>query len=131
MRVSCCVPPCCCSSVTWHRDAHTNYCPLFRARACVASASTAGADDEQVQITLVDCPGHATLIRTVIGGAHIIDLALLVVDVTKGMQTQTAECFVLCEIMCDRMIVVLNKTDLLDAASRTERVAKVRDARSG
>jgi hypothetical protein len=37
-----------------------------------------------LQFTLVDCPGHASLIRTVIGGAQIIDLAVLVVDATKG-----------------------------------------------
>lgn len=48
-----------------------------------------------VQFTLVDCPGHASLIRTVIGGAQIIDMMLLVVDATKGMQTQTAECVVI------------------------------------
>ena len=27
-----------------------------------------------VQITLVDCPGHASLIRSIIGGAQIIDM---------------------------------------------------------
>jgi hypothetical protein len=31
----------------------------------------------------VDCPGHASLIRTIIGGAQIIDLMLLVIDITK------------------------------------------------
>lgn len=50
---------------------------------------------EKLQFTFVDCPGHASLIRTVIGGAQIIDLILLVVDVIKGVQTQTAECLVL------------------------------------
>ena len=70
---------------------------------------------ENVQFTLVDCPGHASLIRTVIGGyysfqllgyahffffffspgAQIIDLMLLVIDATKGMQTQTAEVVIL------------------------------------
>ena len=40
----------------------------------------------EMQFTLVDCPGHASLIRTIIGGAQIIDLMLLVVDVTKGIQ---------------------------------------------
>jgi selenocysteine-specific elongation factor len=39
---------------------------------------------------LVDCPGHASLIRTIIGGAQIIDLMFLVVDINKGIQTQTA-----------------------------------------
>ena len=47
------------------------------------------------QVTLVDCPGHASLIRTIIAGAQIIDAMMLVVDVTKGIQTQTAECLVI------------------------------------
>lgn len=45
----------------------------------------------KIQYTLVDCPGHASLIRTIIGGAQIIDLMFLVIDATKGIQTQTAE----------------------------------------
>jgi selenocysteine-specific elongation factor len=32
------------------------------------------------------------LIRTIIGGAQIIDRMLLVVDRTEGVQTHTAEC---------------------------------------
>ena len=102
----------------------------------------AGQGYDDVQVTLVDCPGHASLIRTIIGGmsagvhgessyslcqemstdphpsttlkylgvqciicittqywmslfhiagAQIIDFMVLVVDVTKGIQTQTAE----------------------------------------
>jgi len=45
---------------------------------------------DSLQFTLVDCPGHASLIRTIIGGAQIIDMMLLVVDANKGIQTQTA-----------------------------------------
>ena len=43
---------------------------------------------DELQITLVDCPGHASLIKTIIGGAQIINMMLLVIDVTKGIQTQ-------------------------------------------
>lgn len=32
----------------------------------------------------MDCPGHASLIRTILCGARIIDMVLLVVDITKG-----------------------------------------------
>ena len=39
---------------------------------------------DTVQYTLVDCPGHASLIRTIIGGAQIIDLMILVIDIIKG-----------------------------------------------
>ena len=75
-----------------------------------------------LQITLVDCPGHASLIRTIIGGAQIIDMILLVVDATKGMQTQTAECLVIAEMTTRNLIVVLNKIDLFPENEREERV---------
>lgn len=38
----------------------------------------------QLQFTFVDCPGHSGLIRTIIGGAQIIDFMILVIDVNKG-----------------------------------------------
>ena len=80
---------------------------------------------DRIQITLVDCPGHASLIRTIIGGAQIIDLMMLVIDVGKGIQTQTAECLVIGEITNDKMIIVLNKIDLLPAEGRQEKLAKM------
>ena len=60
-----------------------------------------------------------------VSGAQIIDLMMLVIDVTKGMQTQTAECLVIGEIACDSMIVVLNKIDLLPDAKRSASIEKV------
>jgi len=44
----------------------------------------ADAPFSALQVTLVDCPGHASLIRTIVGGAQIVDAMVLVVDVTKG-----------------------------------------------
>ncbi|XP_034022541.1 selenocysteine-specific elongation factor [Thalassophryne amazonica] len=78
-----------------------------------------------LQFTLVDCPGHASLIRTIIGGAQIIDLMMLVVDVVKGMQTQTAECLLIGELTCPRMVVVLNKIDLLPPNKRQSAIEKM------
>ncbi|XP_075997360.1 selenocysteine-specific elongation factor [Genypterus blacodes] len=80
---------------------------------------------DSLQFTLVDCPGHASLIRTIIGGAQIIDLMMLVVDVVKGMQTQTAECLLIGELTCSRMVVVLNKTDLLPPNKRESAIEKM------
>jgi selenocysteine-specific elongation factor len=82
---------------------------------------------QQVQITLVDCPGHASLIRTIIGGAQIIDLVLLVVDAVKGWQAQTTECLVLAELCSPHLVVALNK---IDAFPENERDQKVEEARS-
>jgi len=83
---------------------------------------------QRLQFTMVDCPGHASLIRTIIGGAQIIDRMLLVVDVSKGIQTQTAECLVIGEILMNDLIVVLNKVDIFETEEKRfeaiERVSK-------
>jgi len=77
-----------------------------------------------LQFTLVDCPGHASLIKTIIGGASIIDVMFLVIDVTKGIQTQTSECIVIGEILMPKVIVILNKIDLLPEENREDVVNK-------
>nr|XP_019942365.1 PREDICTED: selenocysteine-specific elongation factor [Paralichthys olivaceus] len=84
-----------------------------------------GGQHDSLQFTLVDCPGHASLIRTIIGGAQIIDLMMLVVDVVKGIQTQTAECLLIGELTCPRMVVVLNKIDLLPPNKRQSAIEKM------
>jgi selenocysteine-specific elongation factor len=73
----------------------------------------------------VDCPGHASLIRTIIGGAQIIDCMLLVIDIVKGVQTQTAECLIIGEISCNKMLIVLNKLDLIEESKRESTIEKV------
>ncbi|XP_053964670.1 selenocysteine-specific elongation factor [Anastrepha ludens] len=80
---------------------------------------------DQVQFTFVDCPGHASLIRTIIGGAQIIDLMLLVVDAQKGIQTQTAECIVIGELLRRKLIIVVNKIDLLEKSTRAAQLQKL------
>uniref|UniRef100_A0A8C0NCS0 Eukaryotic elongation factor, selenocysteine-tRNA specific n=2 Tax=Canis lupus familiaris TaxID=9615 RepID=A0A8C0NCS0_CANLF len=101
--------------------------------ALPAPPAASGAEPEpepepgepQLQVTLVDCPGHASLIRTIIGGAQIIDLMMLVIDVTKGMQTQSAECLVIGQIACQKLVVVLNKIDLLAEGKRQAVIDKM------
>uniref|UniRef100_A0A7G3B0F2 Putative selenocysteine-specific elongation factor n=1 Tax=Lutzomyia longipalpis TaxID=7200 RepID=A0A7G3B0F2_LUTLO len=82
--------------------------------------------DKKLQYTFVDCPGHASLIRTIISGAQIIDFMILVVDVVKGVQTQTAECIVIGQLTCKKMLVVLNKIDQLEGQKeqKIEKMAK-------
>lgn len=82
-------------------------------------------DKKYLQFTLVDCPGHASLLKTLIGyfnlrfknkikgGSKIMDFALCIVDITHGIQTQTAECILLTEILKIPIIVVLTKLDLV------------------
>ncbi|XP_019392389.1 PREDICTED: selenocysteine-specific elongation factor [Crocodylus porosus] len=93
--------------------------------SCLCTALPPRLGPGHLQFTLVDCPGHASLIRTIIGGAQIIDLMMLVIDVTKGMQTQSAECLVIGQIACQKMVVVLNKIDLLPEGKRQAAIEKM------
>jgi selenocysteine-specific elongation factor len=82
---------------------------------------------KRLQITLVDCPGHASLIRTIIGGAQIIDIVLLVVDAVKGWQAQTTECLVLAELCTSHMIIALNKIDAIPIQERAHKIKVVQE----
>lgn len=57
--------------------------------------------------------------KTVIGGASIIDLMVLVVDCQKLIQTQTFECIVLGEILMDKLLIAFNKVDLIQSEPQT------------
>lgn len=43
----------------------------------------------------------------------------------KGIQTQTAECLVIGEIICTKMMVIINKVDLLEESKRAQLVEKM------
>ena len=69
---------------------------------------------ESKLVTLVDSPGHADLIRSVVAGAGIIDAAILVVAADEGPMIQTGEHLVVLESMgIKHLIVALSKTELV------------------
>jgi selenocysteine-specific elongation factor len=75
-------------------------------------------------VTLVDAPGHADLIRSVVAGAGIIDAALVVVAADKGPEIQTGEhIIVLDAVGVETVIPVITKIDLVDS-NRIEDVQK-------
>ena len=43
-----------------------------------------------------------------------MDMVIMVIDVTKGIQAQTAEGLLVAEISVNNMVVVLNKIDRVD-----------------
>ncbi|MHA1480718.1 MAG: selenocysteine-specific translation elongation factor [Candidatus Thorarchaeota archaeon] len=68
-------------------------------------------------VTLVDAPGHADLIRSVVAGANIIDAAILVIAADQGPQLQTGEHIVVLSLLGVKSIVVaITKADLVPAS---------------
>ncbi|MGY5876718.1 MAG: selenocysteine-specific translation elongation factor [Candidatus Thorarchaeota archaeon] len=65
-------------------------------------------------VTLVDTPGHADLIRSVVAGANIIDAAILTVAADEGPMIQTGEHIVVLKaIDIETVIVAITKIDLV------------------
>jgi selenocysteine-specific elongation factor len=77
-------------------------------------------------ITLVDVPGHADLIKTVVASVDIIDCAIVVVDAVHGPQIQTGEHLVILESFgIKHIIVALNKIDLISEDQLNKIMQKV------
>jgi len=51
---------------------------------------------------------------------------LLVVDAQKGIQTQTAECLIIGELLQKKLIVVINKIDVYPEDQRESKLEKLR-----
>ncbi|HTY76009.1 MAG TPA: selenocysteine-specific translation elongation factor [Candidatus Nanoarchaeia archaeon] len=79
---------------------------------------------DQYLVTLVDLPGHFSLVRHTVAGANIIDEAVLVVAADLGLQVQTVEHFsIIKNIGIRDLVVALNKVDLA-SQERIEEVKK-------
>jgi len=70
---------------------------------------------EGKKITFLDTPGHEAFLRIRERGSMVADLALLVIDTTKGVQDQTKEAIKIIKKTNIPLIVVLNKVDRIDA----------------
>ena len=68
------------------------------------------------RITLVDAPGHESLMATMLSGATMIDGAIVLISATEECpQPQTREHLMALEILgIDKVIIVQNKIDLAD-----------------
>src|SRR3989339_1100368 len=65
-------------------------------------------------ITFVDVPGHEMLMATMLSGAAIIDVAILVIAANEGIKPQTREHLVALQAKdIKNIIIVQNKIDLV------------------
>ncbi|MGA7087355.1 MAG: GTP-binding protein [Candidatus Dormiibacterota bacterium] len=67
------------------------------------------------KLVIADCPGHVEYTRNMATGASTADLALVVVDVTRGLREQTRRHSALAMLFGVRhLLVAVNKMDLVD-----------------
>ena len=120
---------------------HIDHGKTALARAISEQVSTAGLDKhpqaqergitidlgftmfvlDKYLVTLVDAPGHADLIRSVVAGANIIDSAILTVAADEGPKIQTGEHLVVLRSMnIDSIVIAITKSDLVNDARIAE-----------
>ncbi len=64
---------------------------------------------------IADTPGHEQYTRNMVTGASTCDLAIVMVDARRGIQTQTRRHSYICSLLgIKHIIVAINKMDLMD-----------------
>jgi len=87
-----------------------------QARGITIELGFAHATIGDVSVALVDVPGHERFVRTMLAGAGGLDAVLLVIAANESVMPQTREHFEICRLLgVDRGLIVLTKTDLVDA----------------
>lgn len=70
---------------------------------------------DELEIGIIDVPGHKDFINTMISGANAFDLVLLLISADSGIMPQTREHFQIIKLLnIKHGIIVINKIDLVD-----------------
>jgi sulfate adenylyltransferase subunit 1 len=70
---------------------------------------------EKRKFIIADCPGHEQYTRNMATGASTCDLAIILIDARKGIQTQTRRhSYIISLLGIKNVVVAINKMDLMD-----------------
>ncbi len=116
-----------------YADMDIRKCPKCREPLCYTTLKKCINDAEdtvhQRMISIVDLPGHETLMATVLSGASLLDGAILVVAANEVCpQPQTTEHLSVLNIAgIKNIIIVQNKVDLVDEKQAIENYNKIKE----
>lgn len=80
---------------------------------------------EKRKFIIADCPGHEQYTRNMATGASNCDLAIVMIDARKGVQTQTKRHSYIASLLgLKHIIVAINKMDLVDYSQDVYRKIK-------
>ncbi len=86
-----------------------------RQRGITTSLSFCNMQQNGINISFIDVPGHEKLIKNMVSGAFGFDAALFVVDAKEGIMPQTIEHIKILKLLeIKRLIVAVTKCDLVD-----------------
>jgi elongation factor Tu len=89
--------------------------PEERSRGITINTSHVEYESESRHYAHIDCPGHADYVKNMITGASQMDGAILLVDASQGVGTQTREHVLLArQVGVSNLVVFINKVDVAD-----------------
>lgn len=72
------------------------------------------------KFTVIDAPGHEQYTRNMVTGASNAELAIILIDARKGIQTQTRRHVYLCRLLgIKKFVVTVNKMDMVNYEEET------------
>lgn len=81
--------------------------------------------------SFIDCPGHESLMSTMLSGATVMDYAIILVDASQKFpesQQQTVEHLAALEILqVKKMIIIQNKLDIVDGNKAQEQYIDIKN----
>jgi selenocysteine-specific elongation factor len=93
----------------------TDRLPEEKARGITIDLGFAHLQLDDLDIGIVDVPGHEALIRNMLAGATGFDAVLLVIAADEGVMPQTREHVAIAEMLgVHRVVVALTKTDMVE-----------------
>ncbi len=103
-----------------------------KARGITIELGFAHTVEGDVTLSFVDVPGHERFVKNMVSGVGGMDLVMLVVAADESVMPQTREHFEICRLLqVPHGLVVLTKTDLVDADTLELVRLEVRDLASG
>ena len=87
---------------------------------------------QDIELGIIDVPGHEKFVKNMLAGVGGIDLAILVIAADEGVMPQTEEHLAICNLLrIQRGLVALTKTDLVDDEWREIVTEDIRAALTG
>ncbi|MBU1112017.1 MAG: translation initiation factor IF-2 subunit gamma [archaeon] len=117
-----------------YADVNIYYCKKCNFYTTKPKCIKCNADAEfQRKISLVDSPGHESLMATMLSGAAIVDGAILLVAANeKCPQAQTREHLMALEIsQVEKVIIVQNKVDLVTSENAIKNYQQIKEFLKG
>lgn len=94
----------------------TDRLPEEKARGITIDLGFAHMQLQELDVGIVDVPGHEGLIRNMLAGATGFDAVMLVIAADEGVMPQTREHLAIADLLgIERLVVALTKSDLVDA----------------